>query len=148
MPLRAAIALIASLMLNLAFSGWGNLSLLFVDLSHPEEYRINPLTIVITMAAALLIFATLLVLVLTFAQRLPRKWHLLAITLIFTAFWAQGELFLGAWMIPENGGETWAWHEPFIELFWHPALTPALFLTALGFVLWDAARSKVLGQAS
>jgi hypothetical protein len=127
-------------MLNVAVMRWPHFEALFVDLSHPASHRMGTAPLAIFFCVILLIFAGIMALLLALVRLLPRPWHVPPTFIIFTVFWAYGAGSLAAFMIPENGGETWRWHEPFTELFFHPVLTPALFLTTLAIVMRDAAR--------
>jgi hypothetical protein len=141
-PLIAGLALIASLAAHLAVSGWGQLTLMFADQSHPAEYRFGTATIVMFLAISLTIFATAMIALLALAYRLPRAWHLPLTAIIFSAFWAQSALSIAGWMAEADGGGTWLWYEPFTELFFHPIATPLLFATGLTAAIWAALRTR------
>jgi hypothetical protein len=141
-PILAAIILTLSLILNVMFMSWPNFGSLFVDLSHPAEARMGTAPLAIFFGVMLLIYAGIMALLLTLVRLLPHPWHVPPSVIIFAAFWAYGALSLGGLLIPKNGGATWLWHEPFTELFWHPVLTPALFLTSLAIILLDAVRLR------
>jgi hypothetical protein len=83
------------------------------------------------------VLAGMLGLLLSASQRLNPPVRTALTAVLFTASWAVGAMMFAGWMITENAGATWLWHEPFTELFWHPIFTPVVFLTALMLALRD-----------
>jgi hypothetical protein len=136
-PWFGAVLMLLSLLANVCFMSWGHMDALFVDQSYPAEHRLGTATIVVFLVLCCAVLAGMLGLLLSASQRLNPPVRTALKAVLFTAFWAVGAMMFAGWMITENAGATWLWHEPFTELFWHPIFTPVVFLTALMLALRD-----------
>jgi hypothetical protein len=133
-PALAATALVATLLLNMVFMGWGSLDTVFVDTSHPAEYRLGSVTLFLLFAGSTLIMGGFAAALFALAERFPHDLRQVVVAVVFTACWIQGALGIAGWMVSTEGG-TWLWYEPFAELFWHPIITPGLFLGGVATAL-------------
>jgi hypothetical protein len=135
LPFRAAALFAVTLAANVVVMGWGNLHLIFADLSHPAEFRVSTPALAAVYVFILCLLALVLAVLLLAVQVLPRPVRAVAIGAVYAGWWVLSAFAISGLMVTEDMGNTWAPHEPFWELFFHPVVTPALLFASLALVL-------------
>jgi hypothetical protein len=142
LSVRVAAVFAATLAANFVVMGWGRLSLIFADMSHPAEMRVSTAAISAVYIAILLSLSLATAVLVLFAQVLPRAARPLATGVIYAACWTIAAFAIAGLLVTEDMGLTWAPHEPFVELFFQPILTPALLIGSLALVMRLAAQGR------